>query len=103
MSRPSPHTITASVVITATVKVCRVMDKGDAKRTRVYFFPASMEGIGSASLKELPAHLHEIGAEIIAKVRTWEGGPKTPGRPVVDILDTLAAQAKAAALSPERA
>jgi len=98
--RPSPHAITASVVVTATLKVCRVMDRGNAKRTRVYSFPLTAEGIGSRSLHELPVELHQLGAEIVAKVKTWEGGPKTAGRPVVDILERQAAQSAAAEMSP---
>jgi hypothetical protein len=91
-SRISDHAILATVIVTASVKVRRHMDRGNAARTRTYLFPLSVDGSGSKSLHELPEALRQMGGEIIAKVQSWEGGPRTPGKPITDPLDTLAKQ-----------
>jgi hypothetical protein len=94
------HDILASVVITATLKLCRRMDRGNTKRTRTYAFSLHGDGVGSKGLHQLPSELASLGGEIIAKTQTWEGGPRTPGRPVTDPLDTLAKQQAADSITP---
>ena len=100
LRRVSDHAILASVVVTAGVKLRRHMDRGNAARTRTYLFPLSVDGIGSKSLHELPEALRQMGGEIIAKVQSWEGGPRTPGRPITDPLETLAKQQADASITP---
>lgn len=92
MSRIPDNAILCSLVVTATLKVCRKMDKGNAKRTRVYAFPLHADVVGSKGLHGLPEELAQIGGETIAKVQSWEGGPRTPGKAIIDPLDTVAKQ-----------
>lgn len=98
MSRIADNAIVCSLVVTATLKVCRHMDKGNAKRTRVYVFPLSAEVVGSKALHGLPAELARMGGEITAKAQSWEGGPRTPERAITDPL-TRALQSQADAPS----
>lgn len=98
--RTSDHDILATVVVTATLKLRRRMDRGNAKRTRTYVFALEGDAVGSQGLHGLPSALAEMGGEIIAKAQTWEGGPRTPGRPVIDPLDRLKQQHVAAAKTP---
>lgn len=100
LRRVSDHAILASVVITASVKLRRKMDRGDAKRTRVYVFPLTLDAVGSKGLHNLPGALAQLGGEIVEKVASWEGGPRTPGRPITDPLDTLTQQQAAASITP---
>lgn len=100
LCRVSPHAILASVVITASVKLRRKMDRGDAKRTRTYLMPLTLDAVGSKGLHHLPEAMRQMAGEIIAKVQSWEGGPRTPGRPITDPLDTLTQQHAAASITP---
>jgi hypothetical protein len=100
LHRVSDHAILASVVVTASVKLRRKMDRGDAKRTRVYVLPLTMDAVGSKGLHELPGEMARLGGDIVAKVQSWEGGPRTPGRPITDPLDTLTQQQAAASITP---
>lgn len=98
MNRTPDNAILASVIVTVTLKLCRKMDKGDAMRTRTYLFPLSMNGVGSADLHALPQEMQMLGGEVIAKTQSWEGGPRTPVRAVIDPL-TRALQQRADAPS----
>lgn len=98
MNRVPDNAILCSLVVTATLKVCRKMDKGNAKRTRVYAFPLHADVIGSKGLHGLPEELAQMGGEIIAKAQSWEGGPRTPERAIADPL-TRALQQRADAPS----
>jgi hypothetical protein len=98
MSRTADNATVCSLVVTATLRVCRHMDRGNAKRTRVYVFPLSADVIGSKALHGLPAELAQMGGEIIAKAQSWEGGPRTPERAITDPL-TRALQQQADAPS----
>jgi hypothetical protein len=73
MSRIPDNAILASGSCVVTVKVVRAMDKGNMKRTKLYQFPLSFEGVGSASLAGLPHELQMIGGQILNKIESWEG------------------------------
>jgi len=100
LRRVSDHAILASVVVTASVRLRRKMDRGNAARTRTYLIPLTVDAVGSKGLHDLPGEMARLGGEIIAKVQSWEGGPRTPGRPITDPLETLAKQHADASITP---
>lgn len=72
MSRIPDNAILASGSCIVTLKVVRAMDKGNAKRTKLYSFPLSFDGVGAASLAGLPHELQMIGGEVLNKIQSWE-------------------------------
>lgn len=77
MSRPLPNDILAHGSCVLTLEVVRAMDKGNAKRTKVYSFPLSFDGVGSKSLAGLPHELQMIGGQVLNKIESWEGRAST--------------------------
>ncbi|WP_395737430.1 hypothetical protein [Prosthecobacter sp.] len=77
MNRPLPNDILAHGSCVVTVQVCRRMDKGDPKRTKLYEFPLSFSGEGSKSLAALPYELQAIGGQVLNKIQSWEGRANT--------------------------
>lgn len=73
MSRIPDNAIIASGSCVVTLKVVRAMDRGNAKREKLYSFPLSFHGIGSEDLAALPHELQMIGGQILNKIQSWEG------------------------------
>lgn len=72
-SRIPDNAILAHGSCVVTLQVVRFMDKGNPKRTKLYTFPLSSDGVGSAELAALPHELQMIGGQVLNKIESWEG------------------------------